>query len=183
MKPLPSLLAVITALPLLAAAPLAAQAPSSNPVMDAVRQTLSRYARNLERSATEMPAGKYSFKPTDKQMTFGHLVSHVAGDNEFRCSAVSGMAKPKAKVPGEDASKEALVAAMKASFDYCTKALANVTDAQLGGMVPFFGGRKASRAAVALGIASDLADHYSQAAMYLRLNGMLPPTAQRRMGN
>jgi hypothetical protein len=27
--------------------------------------------------------------------------------------------------------------------------------------------------------AADWADHYSQAAIYLRLNGLLPPTAKR----
>ena len=29
-------------------------------------------------------------------------------------------------------------------------------------------------------LAADLADHYAMAAMYLRMNGMLPPTAQKK---
>jgi len=184
MKPLTIALLLAVSLPLAAAPRLAAQqqmsneTASSSPVMDAVRQGLARYARNLEAAAEQMPTDKYSYKPTDQQMTFGHLVSHVAQDNEFRCSRVSGMDAP-GKVPGEDASKDDLVKAMKASFDFCTKALANVTDAQLGATVPFFGGREATRASVAIGIPADLADHYGQAAMYLRLNGMLPPTARR----
>ncbi len=184
MKPLRIALVLAATLPLAAAPRLAAQQQMSNgkasssPVMDAVRQGLARYARNLEAAATQMPADKYSYKPTDPQMTFGHLVSHVAEDNNFRCSRISGMDAPS-DVPGEDASKDDLVKAMKASFEFCTKALADVTDAQLGGTVPFFGGREATRAAVALGIPADLADHYGQAAIYLRLNGMLPPTARR----
>jgi hypothetical protein len=185
MKPLPIFLALATALPLAAAPSLHAQSrmgteASSNPVMSAVRMTLSRYARNLEASAEEMPAAKYSFAPTKEQMTFGHLMSHVAGANEFSCSSISGMPRPAAKVPGENAPKDSLVAAVKESFEYCTKALAGVKDSQLGGMVHFFGNREVSRAAVAVEIASDLSDHYSQAAIYLRLNGMLPPTARRR---
>ncbi len=184
MKPLRIALLLAAVLPLAAAPPLSAQQKmsmdkeSSSPVMDAVRQSIERYARNLEAAAQEMPADKYAYKPTDPQMTFGHLVSHVAQDNNFRCSSVSGMDAPK-NVPGEDASKDDLVKAMRASFEFCTKALAGVTDAQLGGRVPFFGGRQATRASIAIGIPSDLADHYGQAAMYLRLNGMLPPTARR----
>lgn len=179
MKPLPTLLALLVALPLVATPTLSAQ-DASSPVMDAVRHTLARYTRNLEGSAEEMPAAKYSFAPTPKQMTFGHLVSHIANANEFTCSSLSGMARPKAKVPGEKAPKAELVAAIKESFSYCTKVLANVKDSQLGGMVHFFGNREWSRAAVATELVSDLSDHYAQAAIYLRLNGMLPPTAQPR---
>ncbi len=186
MKRLPIFLALATASLLVAAPSVQAQSKmsgmgsSSSPVMSAVRMTVSRYARNLVGSAREMPADKYSFAPTKEQMTFGHLMSHVAKSNEFSCSTISGMPRPTAKVPGESASKAALVKAVQESFDYCEKALAGVEDSQLGGMVPFFGGRKVSKAGVALEISEDLADHYSQAAMYLRLNGKLPPTAQHR---
>ncbi len=42
------------------------------------------------------------------------------------------------------------------------------------------GGRKATKARVAIALAQDWADHYAQAAMYLRLNGILPPSARPR---
>jgi len=41
---------------------------------------------------------------------------------------------------------------------------------------------KRVRAGMVLGHAMDLADHYSQLANYMRLNGMLPPTALPRKG-
>jgi hypothetical protein len=46
--------------------------------------------------------------------------------------------------------------------------------------VLFFGGRKATRARAVIALAQDWADHYAQAAMYLRLNGILPPSARPR---
>ena len=58
-------------------------------------------------------------------------------------------------------------------------ALAPLTDATLGEQLPFFGGRKMSRAAVMTLTTGDWADHYSQYSNYLRLNGMLPPTAKK----
>ena len=158
-----------------------AKAPTShgNAVMNAVRSSLVRSARNMVAAAEEMPAAKYSFKPTKQQRTFGEIVSHVANSNNFMCSTLSGMAAPQAKVPDGSASKADLVAAVKASYQYCTKALAGVTDAQLGDMVKYFGNREVTRATAALGASDDWADHYGQMAMYLRLNGMLPPTARR----
>ena len=58
-------------------------------------------------------------------------------------------------------------------------ALKNVQDSQLGEPVTLFGGRQANKAAALIGLTNDWADHYSMAAMYLRLNGMLPPTAKK----
>ena len=81
--------------------------------------------------------------------------------------------------------KEKLVSKLKASLDYCEQALGQVTDANLAESVTMsFGGqsRSVSRAAMVLGHALDLADHYSQIANYMRLNGMLPPSALPRPG-
>jgi hypothetical protein len=39
-----------------------------------------------------------------------------------------------------------------------------------------------SRGAIVVILAQDYGDHYSTAAMYLRLNGLLPPTAQAPQG-
>jgi hypothetical protein len=74
-----------------------------------------------------MPADKYSFKPTDAQMTFGELMAHVAQTNIALCSAVS--TKPAPMLPeqlqaisGKD-SKEALARNVKQSFAYCREAI------------------------------------------------------------
>jgi hypothetical protein len=154
-------------------------ATSSNPVSDALRAALKRAEENLVAAAKEMPAGKYSYAPTPAQMSFGKLVLHVAGANNFMCSTISGNEAPeRSKLEPGDA-KDRLVSALEQSFQYCDTALANLTDNSLGEEVPFFGGRKISRAAAVLGLAEDWGDHYSLAATELRLNGMLPPTAKR----
>lgn len=153
-------------------------AASSNPVSDALRASLKRAEENLLAAAREMPADKYSSAPTPAQMSFGKLVLHVAGSNDFMCSTISGNKAPeRSKLEPGDA-KEKLVSALEQSFQYCHTSLANVTDSNLGEEVPFFGGRKISRAAAVLGLAEDWGDHYSLAATELRLNGLLPPTAK-----
>lgn len=162
----------------LSAAPVAAYAQGASPVADALRADLMQAQRNLVAAAKEMPADKYGYQPTKQQRTFAQLVLHVAGSNEFMCSTISGRARPKEARMQPTAPKDSLVARVQRSFAYCTAALKGVTDAELGTEVPFFGGRKISRAGAIMGLVEDWADHYGQAAMYLRLNGHLPPTAR-----
>ncbi|MGH7534146.1 MAG: hypothetical protein ACREMG_01030, partial [Gemmatimonadales bacterium] len=57
-------------------------------------------------------------------------------------------------------------------------ALVKVNDSDLSGKVPYFGERDVSRATAMFAAVEDWADHYSQLAIYLRLNGLLPPTAK-----
>jgi uncharacterized damage-inducible protein DinB len=156
---------------------------SPNPVSDSVRTLLARDSKNLVASAELMPPEKYGYRPTPAQMTFGDLIVHIVQTNVALCSAISG-AKPMLspeemrKLSGTDA-KENLVQSIKQSFDYCTENLSKMTDSQLGEEGTMFGRPSGqSRAMMMVTIAADWADHYGTAASYLRLNGILPPTAQ-----
>jgi len=110
------------------------------------------------------------------------VVAHLIKEgNNYLCSAASGMKQPDVdKFTGAD-PKDKLVAGLKASFKFCETALAQVQDAQLGDSIDFFGGRKVTKALAGLITVADWADHYSQMAIYLRLNGLLPPTAKKGM--
>jgi hypothetical protein len=158
---------------------LGVQLQAQNPVADALRAATGRAARNLGAAAETMPAEKFGFKPTDAQMTFGELVLHVAGTNARLCSWISGTPAPDLPPLAPTDPKDTLVARLGATFSYCTSALTALDDSKLADSVPFFGGRKVTRATAILALAADWADHYSQAAGYLRLNGLLPPTARR----
>ncbi len=154
-------------------------AQDKNPVTSAAKEILPRQQKNLVAAAEEMPADKYTFKPTEGQMTFGHLVLHVIESNNYFCSKVGDVPEVKAAVPlKESDGKDKLVVALKASFEFCTTALGKVDDSKLADEVELFGGRKGSRAFGLIALTNSWADHYSSAAMYLRLSGLLPPTAQ-----
>ena len=154
----------------------------SNPVMDSVRQIMQRQEGHLTGAAQEMPADKYGFRPTAQQMTFGTLVLHVTETNHFLCSRIAGVEAPKqGKVELKPTDpKDKLVSTLKSSFDYCKSALAKVNDSDLGTQIKVWGGKQMPKAGAAIGITDDWADHYSQAAMYLRLNGLLPPSAKKK---
>lgn len=154
--------------------------PSPNPVTDAVRQVLVQQSKNLMDSAELMPVDKYGYHPTEAQMTFGKLVVHIVQTNTMICSAIGNLAASADVMKLADtAPKDTLVGAIKQSFTFCTEALAKVADAQLGEEASMMGRRTGqSRAAALITIANDWADHYSTAASYLRLNGILPPSAR-----
>lgn len=168
------------ALALLCAAAVFAQESksSSNPVSDTVRGMLGARAKNLTAAVEAMPADKFSYKPTEGQMTFGALAEHIAESNNLLCSKLSSQAAPSDKISEKD-PKDKLVAAVKSSFAYCETALKGVQDSQLGEQVTLFGGHPAPKAAALIALAGGWADHYGAAAIYLRLNGILPPTAQK----
>jgi uncharacterized damage-inducible protein DinB len=152
---------------------------SATPVSDAFRSIEQRSSKNLIAAAEEMPADKYGFKPTPAQMSMGDIVAHLIEGNDFLCSAIGGVTAPKRAELAKGASKDQLIARLKETFQFCESTLAKVNDAALGTKVPFFGNREVSRAQAMFVTADDWADHYSQFAIYLRLNGLLPPTAKR----
>ena len=154
-----------------------ALAQKKNPVTTVIKEILPRQAKNLQAAVETMPADKFSFKPTPPQMTFGHLVAHMIDSNFYLCAKASDIAQPKSEAPKET-DKAALVAALKSSFDFCTTSLAKVDDSKLGDTIHAYGGREVPRAWALIALTDDWADHYAAASTYLRLNGLLPPTAQ-----
>lgn len=155
-------------------------AQTKNPVSTVVKEILPRQAKNIEAAVELMPADKFSYRPTEPQMTFGHLVVHIIQSNYTLCQKASDAESVKYEAPKETDSKDKLSAALKASFDYCTSTLAKTDDSKLGDTIQAFGGREAPRAFAFIALASSWADHYGAAAQYLRLNGILPPTAQKK---
>jgi DinB family protein len=150
----------------------------TNPVVATVRQMETRFAKNLVGAADEMPADKYSYRPTPEQITFGHLIMHSTEANNSLCAAVAGE-KPHEMKLSETDSKETLTKALKESFSYCEQVLAKADDTGLGQTVTLYENQTGTRASALVRMAAGWSDHYSAAAMYLRLNNLVPPSAQK----
>ena len=172
---------VIPAVLLLAAWAAAQTTPAQmkNPVSTALRDILPGRQKNTVAAVEAMPADKFNYKPSADQMTFGHLVAHMVETNNLLCSKAAAFPAPNVKQVKDTDSKDNLVAALKASFDFCSDALAKMDDSKLAETTEGFGGKQVTRAWLSLVLAGAWADHYAEAAMYLRLNGVLPPTAKK----
>lgn len=157
---------------------MAAQGSAKDPVTTSLRILLPRSQNNTMGAIEAMPADKFSYKPTPEQITFAHLVAHIANSNNFLCAKVANLPDAKTEEANDTDPKDKLEATAKASFEFCAEAIGKMDDSKLGDSVELFGGRQFPRAMAALGLASGWADHYAAAAMYLRLNGIMPPSAQ-----
>jgi uncharacterized damage-inducible protein DinB len=147
------------------------------PVADSYRATYKREVKRLELSAQEMPADKYSYKPTPAQMTFAEVVAHVANGNDAICGPISGVTPPKrVPIPATE-TKAHLVARLEETFNFCDQALASLDDTKLGETVGE-GSDAELRALLMIQSIGHWSDHYGQMAIYLRLNGLIPPTAK-----
>jgi hypothetical protein len=187
-------LVTAVSLGLLAPLALSAQAPApattANPVTAVFRTRTMALQRNLAQAFDSIPEALFGYKPTPAQLTVGYVAQHLASDNYLFCENFGAM---KATIPQEDRTtadsvkakwpRATLITKMKASFDFCEAAFAQIDDAKLGeGFTTTFGGnsRTSTRAAMVLGHVIDMADHYSQISNYMRLNNILPPTALPR---
>src|SRR5689334_23289226 len=64
-------------------------AVAQNPVSDALRNMLTGRAKNTIAAAETMPAEKYSYKPTEAQVPYGHWVSHATQANYLLCGKLT----------------------------------------------------------------------------------------------
>ncbi len=186
-----ALIALALPLTLAAQQPSTTQAPA-NPLTTAFRGRTLGLQRSIAQAFDSIPESKFNYKPTPAQLTIGYIAQHLASDNYLFCNAFGDK---KASIPETDTStpdsvkakwpKDSLVAKLKASFTFCEDAFAQLDDAKLSDQVTMTFGqqsRSVVRVSMVLGHAMDMQDHYSQLANYMRLNGMLPPTALPRPG-
>jgi uncharacterized damage-inducible protein DinB len=143
-------------------------------VSDAYRAEFLLNAERIIAAADDMPADRYQFRPTPGQMSFAEVVLHVLEGNDDIGAVVGDTAAPARRPVHASDSKAVLVTRLRASFDFGRSALARLNDSMLGDAVPEYG----TRAAALFNTINHWSDHYSQMAIYLRLNGVLPPTAR-----
>jgi hypothetical protein len=163
-------------LPVVAIAQDSATIP--NPITTLIKQQVVRYGQLQVAGAEAMPADKYVYRSTPETRTFGQLILHVAQFNNNMCARISGMTAPDIKDLKDTDSKDKLVVAVKGSFDFCTTALNGLDDSTLGASAGKMGPNTLSRGGAMVILAEDWFDHYSTMAIYPRVNGILPPSAQ-----
>jgi hypothetical protein len=136
-------------------------------------------------AAEAMPEDKYNFAPTTGEFkgvrTFAQQVKHVAAVNYMVSAAILGE-KPPVDLGGESGpdsikSKAEIVKFIKDSYAYAHKAAATITAENATGEVQLpFG--KFTRMGLGMLVTAHSFDHYGQMAVYLRMNGIVPPASR-----
>ena len=131
------------------------------------------------KAAQKMPAEKYDYKASAEVRTFGGFVGHVADAGVLFCAAIAGEKKAGPGYEKTLKTKEALVKALEASIAYCDKVYAGVSGASALEAISFFG-QERTRAGVMFFNNMHTYEHYGNIVTYLRANGIVPPTSERR---
>lgn len=147
---------------------------------------------NLVAMAEAIPADKYDFAPSKETFASGspaefatvrtvaQQLTHVAG-MPYRMFASSGV-KPDHEVDFKAlnamTSKDEIVKALRASFEYQNKVIASITPEKA--FAPT-GMHNMSMMSMLLMMFNDYGDHYGQLVEYGRMNGIIPPATARQM--
>ncbi|ABF42333.1 hypothetical protein Acid345_3332 [Candidatus Koribacter versatilis Ellin345] len=157
-------------------------------VADVFNGALTGVENEFVPAAEAMPEGKYDFAPTSGEFkgvrTFGQQVKHVAAVNYVLGAAILGE-KPPVDLGGESGpesvkSKADIVKFLKDSFAYAHKALATLDEKNVTVAVKSpFGPNQMAKGTVAVIMETHPFDHYGQMAVYLRMNGIIPPASRQ----
>jgi hypothetical protein len=132
----------------------------------------------MDKIAKEMPEDKYTYKSTPPQRNYAEQVMHIATVNSMLGQMIGGKAAPPA-IDAKATKKADVIKAMDDSFDYVLALANEQTDQTMLDTVQarFLG--PSTRARVFYFVVSHTQDIYGQMAVYLRLNGGVPPASQR----
>lgn len=170
---------LLCALIALGAAPARGQGAPTTIVKEMV-VVWQRAATEVLDVAEAMPEAKYDFKPTPEVATFREQLLHLAELTQRFIDTANG-AKSAAHDHNKSMTKAEVIALVKGKLQAGEAALAALSDAQLLEQVKFpFGDRMVSRFVFWNGPILQFRNHQGQLIVYLRMNGIVPPTTARR---
>ena len=128
--------------------------------------------------AGAMPDDKFGFKATPAERSYGEQVLHVAQVNVMLAKAVGGKT-PAPEIDMKATAKAATIKALSDSFDYGIAVIKEFDNKTIQDTIqaPFMG--PSTRARVMFFLLAHTQDIYGQMAVYLRLNGVVPPASVR----
>jgi uncharacterized damage-inducible protein DinB len=132
----------------------------------------------MAKEAAAMPEDKFGFKPTPAQRNFGEHVLHIAQINVMLTQALGGKT-PAPQIDMKAPNKAAMIKAMNDSFDYGIAVIKEFDNKTIQDTIqaPFMGA--STRARIMFFLLGHTWDTYGQMAVYLRLNGVVPPASAR----
>ena len=139
---------------------------------------------NLTEAAALMPDGAYDFKPGSmpEVRTYGQILAHAAEAQFSTCADLKGVPNPNQNrdLVQELRTKAEVVDALAASFDYCDEvfsSLAAWNDPEFVRQGRF----EVAKSAAMVGLLAHGSEMYGISTVYLRLQGLVPPSTERQM--
>jgi len=167
---------VVCAVLALAPAPIAAQSATLNAEL---LKDWTEQKNTMMKIADAMPEDRFSYKTTAPQRDYGQQILHVAGGNIMYLQFMGARAAAPA-INRSATTKAEILKALSDSYDYGAAVIREQTEQSMLQTVEtnrFLG--TSTRARVIYFLLGHTWDIYGQMAVYLRLNGVVPPASQR----
>ena len=165
----------VVAMLVVLAGPTAAQA-QADPIAESIRGLYRPIRGHLIAAAENMPEAEYAFRPTAEVRTFGQIVGHLANTNYNFCSWAKAEQGPDRENFEQITDKARLIAALKASLEYCDPVYAGLTDTAAGERVRI-GTNDVARANPLIFNLTHSNEHYGNLVTYMRMKGLVPPSS------
>jgi uncharacterized damage-inducible protein DinB len=159
-----------------ACAPPAPPPAGDGAIVASVTPRFNDLAGWLVQTAEQVPDSLLGYKPNPAVRSMSELLGHVANAHYAFCSGALGTAEPEHADFEKATDKATLVDGMKASVAYCNTAY-QMSDADAMKETQFFGSTM-TRLAVLVWNATHDGEHYGNLVVYMRANGMVPPSSQ-----
>ena len=156
------------------------------PILEAARYLYEIVKGDVIAAAEVMPESGYSVKVHPDVRSFGQQVAHIADANYLFASSCLGEPNPFPGVtpvePGilerSKVTKRDILTTLKSSFAYCDGAFNSASDTTLAETAPFR--EETATKAFLLNLAFlHTAEHYGAMTLYLRSQGIVPPSTER----
>ena len=157
-------------------------APAPSTVLNDLLKDWQGQKKTMMTIADAMPEDKFDFKSTPAQRSYGEQVLHIGLVNVQLLKLIGGKATPPSFTAQSAKTKAEVIQAMSDSYDYGIALIKEQTDATIIQTVPapaFLGA--STRARIFWTLLTHSMDIYGQMAVYLRLNGVVPPASRRAL--
>ena len=162
---------------LLLAAAVPAFAQQGGPVVASVTPRFAELGGWLSKTAEQVPESLYAFKPNPAVRSLGQIIGHMANAHYLFCATALGEPAPQHPDFEKVTDKASLVAAMKASVTYCARAY-QISDTDAMKPAKLFGS-STTRLGILVWNATHEGEHYGNLVVYMRINGIVPPSSQQ----
>ena len=176
---------VRTALALLAIGIVGAQTgTAANSVADEVRGHWKDTRQMMMTIAGAIPEDKLDYKPVPEVRSFREMLEHMVEDTAVHIGYSAGISREESRRAtakyAHAKTKAEFLKGLAESYDYGDKVLADLTDQNALDMVTGMRDERMTRIMAYMHALEDIVDHYGNLVVYLRLNGIVPPSTAAR---
>ena len=143
-----------------------------------------RTRRMITNIVAAMPEDKFDFRPVKEVRSFREMAAHLITDGISHTGWAVGMSREESdKIAAkykDYKTRAQILQGLEEMFDYGDKIFSTLTDDNTMDLVVGMRSEPMTRIEAALVAVDDQMDHYGNMVVYLRLNGIVPPSTANR---